>query len=210
MELAVHTQTGVDTGRKIEVPGTLLTAGDANKHVLYLEIKRYLAAQRQGTHKSKERNEIVGSTRKLKKQKGTGTARAGSIKSPIFRGGGTVFGPRPRSYDLGLNKKERRLARRLAFSEKLREDAIILVETVAFSEPKTKQYLAFLEAFHANGRRSLLVTAEDAPSALRLSSRNVPNATVVPAQKLNAYAILLHKRVLIEEGALARLEELWS
>ena len=210
MELSVYAQTGTDTGRKVSIPTTLLVDKEKNTHVLYLEVKRHLAAQRQGTHKTKERGEVEGSTRKIKKQKGTGTARSGSIKSPIFRGGGRVFGPQPRDYTLRLSKQARRLARRLALSEKLQEQSLTLVEKLFFSEPKTKQYVAFLHALELENKRSLLVTADEVPLVLRLASRNLQQVKVLPARQLSAYDILSHKHLIIEEKTLSTLESLWS
>ena len=210
MELSVHTQDGKDTGRTVSFPENLLMREARSNHVLYLEIKRYLAAQRQGTHKSKERGEIEGSTRKLKKQKGTGTARSGSIKSPIFRGGGTVFGPRPRDYTLRLSKKVRRLARKLALSEKFNEQSITLVEKVSFEVCKTKQYLTFLKNLQVDTQKTLFVTAEDSSTELRKSSNNLPQASVLAARYLNAYAILSHSHLILEEDSLPQLQQLWS
>ena len=209
MKLKVYAQSGADTGREVSMPTTLLVDEERNKHVLYLEIKRYLAAQRQGTHKAKERGEIKGSTRKIKKQKGTGMARSGSVKSPIFRGGGRVFGPRPRDYILRLSKKARRLARRLALTEKLQQQSLTFVESVSF-ESKTKQYAAFLQGLQLQSKRSLLVTEGEVPNTLRLASRNLKQASVLSVRQLNAYAILSYKHLIIEEKALSTLESLWS
>ena len=209
MELSVHTQEGKDTGRTVSVPESLLVK-HKNNHVLYLEIKRYLAAQRQGTHKAKERGEIEGSTRKLKKQKGTGTARSGSIKSPIFRGGGVVFGPRPRSYTLKLSKKARRLARRLALTERLNAQSITVVEKIAFTVCKTKQYLTFLKCLHLEDKKSLLITKEIASKELFKSSSNLRQTSVLAAQYLSAYDILNHSHLILEEQAFEVLQDLWS
>ena len=210
MELVVHTQGGAPTSRKVKLPLALLLPEGHSSHPLYLEIKRYRAALRQGTHKTKQRGEIKGSTRKLRKQKGSGMARVGSIKSPIFRGGGTVFGPQPRNHALRLNKKTRRLARRLALDEKLRAGAVTLVEQVKLDEAKTKAYLSFLKNFSLEGARSLLVTDQEASKEIRLASRNLPGATVAPASRLSAYDLMSHQRVIVEEEAVASLSKLWA
>lgn len=210
MKLSVHTQTGTDTGRKVSIPKGLLLEEDKSKHVLYLEIKRYLAAQRQGTHSTKERGEIKGSTRKIRKQKGTGAARSGSIKSPIFRGGGTVFGPKPRTYELYLNKKERRLARKWALTERLREQAVTVVDRVSFSESKTKLYTAFLKGLQLENKSSLLVIAAEVPTEVRLSSRNLAQAQVISARLLSAYVLLSQQHLIVEEKVWSTLNTLWS
>ena len=208
MQFVVHTQEGKDSGRKVTFPPSLLVK-EPNEHVLYLEIKRYLAAQRQGTHKTKTRKDITGSTRKLKKQKGTGTARAGSIKSPLFRGGGRVFGPQVHTYHLSINKKTRRLARKIALSDKLDKKALLLVEDFQWKEVKTKRYLTFLKALEIETHRSLLVT-EKSEKPLYLSSRNLQHASVTTANQLNAYDILSCKHLILSEKALTSLEKLWT
>ena len=208
MQLTVHTQEGKDSGRKMDVPTSLLVK-EPNEHVLYLEIKRYLAAQRQGTHKTKTRKDITGSTRKLKKQKGTGTARAGSIKSPLFRGGGRVFGPQVRTYHLSINKKTRRLARRIALSDKIDKEQLILVEDFHWQAAKTKKYLTFLKSLKVETNRSLFVT-EASEKNLYLSSRNLQYSSVTTANKLNAYEILSCKHLILSEKALNSLATLWK
>ena len=156
MELAIHNIKGKDTGRKAKLSNNIF-AVEPNDHAIYLDVKQYLANNRKGLHKSKERAEIKGSTRKIKKQKGTGTARAGSIKNPLFRGGGRVFGPRPRSYDQKVNKKVKKLARKSALSYKAKNKAIMIIEDFDFSKPKTKNYFSILKAFELDGKKTLMV-----------------------------------------------------
>ena len=180
---------------------------EPNDHAIYLDVKQYLAAQRQGTHKSKERGEITGSTRKIKKQKGTGTARAGSIKSPIFKGGGRVFGPRPRSYDFKLNKKLKRLARKSALSYKAKDQNIVVLKDIDFKEPKTKEFMSAMNNLQLAYEKILLVLPEDNKNVY-LSARNVQGANVVTADSLNTYEILNANKVVIVEGALEKIENL--
>src|SRR5690554_7797756 len=204
MELNIVNIKGEDTGRKIELPDSIF-AIEPNDHAIYLDVKQYLANNRQGTHKAKERNEVSGSTRKIKKQKGTGTARAGSIKSPVFRGGGTIFGPRPRSYGFKLNKKLKVLARKSALTYKARENQITLVEDLKFDAPKTKDYLAFIEALKLGNQKPLLVLPE-MDNMVSLSSRNCQGHKVVAASELCTYDILKHTSLIISESALPVIE----
>ena len=203
MEVAVFNIKGEDTGRKIvlndEVFGRDLNKGNA-EHTLYLDVKQYLANQRQGTHKSKERSEVSGSTRKLGRQKGGGGARRGDINSPLLRGGGTVFGPRPRDYRSKLNKKQKALARRLALTSRLADNKVIVVENFTFDAPKTKNYINLAKNFKLEDKKVLLVFADYDKNVL-LSVRNVPNALMAQAQDLNAYTVLNTDAILLTEGS---------
>lgn len=205
MELTVHNLKGEDTGKKVTLSDDIFSIEEPNDHAIYLDVKQYLANQRQGTHKAKERAEIVGSTKKIKRQKGTGTARAGSIKSPIFRGGGRIFGPRPRSYSFKLNKKLKQLARRSALTYKLKEDAIKVVEDFTFETPKTKSYLSFLSALNINGNKSLYVTSELDKNAY-LSGRNIKGAKVAVVEELNTYDILNADNLIISENSVEKIK----
>lgn len=179
---------------------------EPNDHAIYLAVKAYQAAQRQGTHKAKERAEITGSTRKIKRQKGTGTARAGSIKSPVFRGGGRVFGPRPRSYNLKLNKKVARLARRSALSQRMASGNLKVVEDFTFSAPKTKEYAAVIDGLKLNDVKSLLIVG-DYDQNVYLSSRNLQKAKVINVNELSTYDVLAANEILVSEGAIGKLTE---
>lgn len=198
---------GEHTGRSVELPEDVFGIVP-NEHVVYLSVKAYLANQRQGTHKSKERSEISGSTRKLKRQKGTGGARAGDINSPLFPGGGRVFGPKPRNYEIRLDKKIKRLARKSALADKVKSGDLIVVEDFSFSAPKTKDYLKFLKAVNVDTERtkSLLVTA-DYEKEVYLSSRNVQKTLVMRSQDLNTYQILRAGKLILSEGSIAKLVE---
>jgi large subunit ribosomal protein L4 len=204
MELDVLNIEGQPTGRKVQLPGDIFEV-EPNDHAIYLDVKRYLAAQRQGTHKSKERNEVSGSTRKLKRQKGTGTARAGSIKSTLFTGGGRIFGPRPRNYDIKVNKKVKALARVSALSYKARENAIYVVEDFSFDAPKTKQYLGFLKNLNIQEVKSLHLRVEESDNVF-LASRNLPKAKVILASNINTYDILDNQVLVISEGVMAHFQ----
>ena len=208
MEAVVLDIKGKDTGRKVSLTDAIY-AIEPNDHAVYLDVKQYLANQRQGTHKSKERAEITGSTRKIKKQKGTGTARAGSIKSPVFRGGGRVFGPRPRNYSFKLNKKLKTLARKSAFSIKAKENAIVVLENVNFDTPKTSAYLEMISNLGLNTRKTLLVLG-DSNKNVYLSSRNLQYTQVVTASELSTYKILNSGTVLLTEGAVEKIENILS
>lgn len=203
MELAVFNIKGEDTGRKVvlndEVFGRDLTQGNA-EHTLYLDVKQYLGNQRQGTHKSKERSEISGSTRKLGRQKGGGGARRGDINSPLLRGGATVFGPRPRDYRTKLNKKQKALARRLALTSSVADKKVIVVENFSFEAPKTKSYMNLAKSFNLEDKKVLLVFADYDRNVL-LSVRNVPNALLAQAKDLNAYTVLNTDAILLTEDS---------
>lgn len=203
MQVEVLNIQGEKTGRSIELPGDVFEV-EPNEHAVYLAVKQYLANQRQGTHKAKERNEIVGSRRKLKRQKGTGTARFGDIKNPIFRGGGRVFGPRPRNYSQKLNKKVKQLARKSALSGKASAGEIMVVEDFAFEAPKTRAYVDILNNLEVAGKRTLLVTPEF-ENTVFLSSRNLQNANVVRAQDLSTYEILHTGALILSEGAVEKI-----
>ena len=204
MELAIHNIKGKDTGRKAKLSNNIF-AVEPNDHAIYLDVKQYLANNRKGLHKSKERAEIKGSTRKIKRQKGTGTARAGSIKNPLFRGGGRVFGPRPRSYDQKVNKKVKKLARKSALSYKVKNKAIMIIEDFDFSKPKTKDYFSILKAFDLDGEKTLMVL-NGGNKNVYLSSRNLKNSKVVINSELNTYEITDASNVLILESAVDGLE----
>ncbi|MGY5848977.1 50S ribosomal protein L4 [Salegentibacter sp. F14] len=204
MEVAVVDIKGKETGRKAKLSDAVF-AIEPNEHAVYLDVKQYLANQRQGTHKAKERAEISGSTRKIKKQKGTGTARAGSIKSPIFKGGGRVFGPRPRNYGFKLNKNLKRLARKSALTIKAKGNAITVVEDFSFDAPKTKNYLEFLKALGIQDKKSLIVLGESNKNVY-LSSRNLKGSEVVSSSELSTYKILNAKNIVFLEGSLEGIE----
>ncbi|MBU2526322.1 MAG: 50S ribosomal protein L4 [Flavobacteriaceae bacterium] len=204
MEVAVLDITGKDTGRKVTLSDSVFGI-EPNNHAVYLDVKQYLANQRQGTHKAKERAEVTGSTRKIKKQKGTGTARAGSIKNPLFKGGGTVFGPRPRSYSFKLNKNLKKVARRSALSIKAREQAIFVLENVDFETPKTKNFIQILKALGIENKKSLFVLGES-NNNVYLSSRNLSATKVVTNSELNTYGILNANSLVFFEGALEGIE----
>ncbi len=209
MEVAVYNIKGEDTGRKVtlndEVFSRDLSEGNA-EHTIYLNVKQYLGNQRQGTHKSKERSEVSGSTRKLGRQKGGGGARRGDINSPLLRGGGTVFGPRPRDYRTKLNKKVKALARRIALTSKAQEKQIIVIENFTFDAPKTKSYMQLAKGFKLEDKKVLLVMS--APDEnVYLSVRNVPNALLYTAKDLNAYTVLNNDAILLTEDSVAVLNE---
>ncbi|MCP4121779.1 MAG: 50S ribosomal protein L4 [Bacteroidetes bacterium] len=208
MKVDVLNKNGQPAGRQIELPDDIFGI-EPNDHVVYLAVKQQRAGERSGTHKAKERGEIKGSTKKIKKQKGTGTARAGSIKSPIFRGGGRIFGPRPRSYDFKLNKKVVSLAQRSALSSMLASGDLKVVEDFDFDAPKTKSYLDVLKSFDLTGKKSLLVVPE-LTGNLYLSSRNVSKTKVTPAGDLSVYDILDANTVLLSEKAVEAIKEQFS
>jgi large subunit ribosomal protein L4 len=204
MKVEVVDINGKNTGRKVELSDAIF-AIEPNKHAVYLDVKQYLANQRQGTHKAKERAEIVGSTRKIKKQKGTGTARAGSIKSGVFRGGGRIFGPRPRNYGFKLNKNLKNLARLSALSLKAKEDNIVVVENFNFDAPKTKNFTNVLKALELENKKSLFVL-EPSNKNVYLSSRNLKGADVISTSKLNTYNVLNANKIIISEAYLEEIE----
>ena len=205
MELKVLNKEGKATTKKVRLTDGIF-AIDPNDHAIYLDVKQYLANQRQGTHQSRERGEIIGSTRKIKKQKGTGTARAGSIKNPIFRGGGRVFGPRPKNYGFKLNKKLKVLARKSALSYKAKEESILILEDFSFKSPKTKEFATVLKNLKVDNAKSLFVTSEKDKNTF-LSSRNLPNAKVITADMLNTYDILDSNMLIISEKAFPQIEK---
>jgi large subunit ribosomal protein L4 len=205
MEVKVLDINGKETGRKVQLSDSVF-AIEPNKHAVYLDVKQYLANQRQGTHKAKERAEVAGSTRKIKKQKGTGTARAGSAKNPLFKGGGTVFGPRPRSYSFKLNKSLKRLARKSAFSIKAKESNLVVVEDFNFETPNTKNFISILKALGLENKKSLFVLG-DSNKNVYLSSRNLKASNVVTSSELSTYAILNANNLVLLEGSLEGIEE---
>jgi len=205
MEVKVLNITGKETGRSITLSDSVF-AIEPNNHAVYLDVKQYLANQRQGTHKAKERAEVAGSTRKIKKQKGTGTARAGSAKNPLFKGGGTVFGPRPRSYSFKLNKSLKRLARKSAFSIKAKESNLIVLEDFSFETPNTKNFINVLKALGLENKKSLFVLG-DSNKNVYLSSRNLKASNVVSSSELSTYAILNANNVVLLEGSLEGIED---
>jgi len=204
MKVAVLDIKGKETGRKVELSDDVF-AIEPNEHAIYLDVKQYLAHQRQGTHKAKERAEIAGSTRKIKKQKGTGTARAGSIKSPIFKGGGRIFGPRPKDYTQKLNKNMKRLARKSALSLKSKEKSIVVVEDLNFEAPKTKDFVNFLSSLGIENKKSLIVLG-DTNNNVYLSSRNLERSEVVIGSELNTYKIVNATSLVFTESALEGIE----
>jgi large subunit ribosomal protein L4 len=204
MKVAVLDKNGKDTGRKAELSKDVF-AIEPNNHAVYLDVKQYLANQRQGTHKAKERAEITGSTRKIKKQKGTGTARAGSIKSGVFRGGGRMFGPRPRNYGFKLNKNVKRLARKSAFSIKANEKSIIVLEDFSFDTIKTKNFTAVLKALDLENKKSLFVLG-GLNNNVYLSSRNLKSSEVVTNSELSTYKIMNANQVILLESSLEEIE----
>lgn len=205
MEVKVLNLSGKETGAKVQLPEGIFGI-EPNDHAIYLDVKQYLANQRQGTHKSKQRNEIAGSTRKLYKQKGTGGARAGSIKSPLFNGGGRIFGPQPRDYSFKLNKKLKELARKSALSYKAQGNSVLVLEDFSFETPKTKNFLSLLSALNSSNEKTLVVLAEGNKNVY-LASRNLPKAKVVIAADLNTYDVLNAAKLVLTTGSVKSLEE---
>ena len=199
MELAVLNTQGQETGRKVVLSDAVFGV-EANDHAIYLDVKQYLADQRQGTHKAKQRNEVAGSTRKLKRQKGTGGARCGSIKSPLFPGGGRVFGPVPRDYSFKLNKKLKQLARRSALTYKAQAGAIQVLENPAMEAPKTKAVVAMAKALNVENKKVLVVLPETNVN-FQLSCRNIASVKPILAQNLNTYEVMNASAVVLVEGA---------
>lgn len=206
MKVSVYQNSGKDSGKKIDLSDEIF-AIEPNDHAIYLDVKQYLANQRQGTHKAKERAEIVGSTRKIKRQKGTGTARAGSIKSPLFRGGGRIFGPRPRNYGFKLNKKLKAIARKSALTYKAQENGIKVLEDLKFEAAKTKDYIQLLTSLELQDKKTLLVLPEVDKNIL-LSSRNLPQAKVTTVDALHTYDLLNADELLISESSVEKIENL--
>lgn len=206
MELAIYNIKGEETGRKAVLNDEVFAIAP-NEHAIYLDVKQYLANQRQGTHKSKERSEVSGSTRKLHKQKGGGGSRIGDINSPVLVGGGRVFGPRPRDYRFKLNKKLKALARRSALSQKALDGQITIVEDFTFEAPKTKDYVALAKNLKFDGTKSLLVMKDQDENVI-LSARNIPQARVMTAADLNTYSVLDNKALVLTEGSLSVINNL--
>lgn len=208
MEVKVKNISGKETGAKVQLPESVFGV-TPNDHAIYLDVKQYLANQRQGTHKSKQRNEIAGSTRKLYKQKGTGGARAGSIKSPLFNGGGRVFGPQPRDYSFKLNKKLKSLARKSALAYKAQDDSVVVLEDFTFDNIKTKNYINLVNALNLAGEKTLLVLPAQ-NNNIYLSSRNIQKAKVITANQLNTYDVLNASKLLLTANSLKTLEEAFA
>ncbi|MBE6309654.1 MAG: 50S ribosomal protein L4 [Bacteroidales bacterium] len=206
MELAVYNIKGEDTGKKVVLNDEVFGI-EPNKHVIYLAVKQYLANQRQGTHKAKERSEVAGSTRKLGRQKGGGGARRGDINSPVLVGGGRVFGPRPRDYRFKLNKKVKDLARRSALSYKALNNEILVVEDFTFEAPKTKEFINFAKNIKLEGVKMLLVLAGENKN-VTLSARNIPGANIINASQINTYKVLDNKALVLTESSVAVLNDL--
>jgi len=204
MKLDVKNIDGKDSGRSVDLPDDIFGI-EPNEHAVYLAVKQYLANQRQGTHSAKERNAVAGSTRKIKRQKGTGTARAGDIKSPIFRGGGRIFGPRPRTYGIKLNKKVARLARKSALTSKAQAGSIIVIEDIKWDAPKTKNFTGVVNSLDLAGKKSVFVIAEDNQNVY-LSSRNVQKTKVLRAQDLSTYDVMNSGTLVISEGAIEKIK----
>ena len=207
MELAVYNIKGEDTGRKVTLNDEIFAIAEPNEHAVYLDVKQYLANKRQGTHKAKERSEIAGSTKKLGRQKGGGGARHGDIKSPLFHGGGRVFGPRPRNYGFKLNKKVKALARRSALTYKAQNNQIMVIEDIKFDAPKTKEFVNITRNLKLEGQKLLLVLNGQEPN-LYLSLRNVPTASVITASDINTYRVLDNRMILVTESSVDALNNL--
>ncbi|MBP3670377.1 MAG: 50S ribosomal protein L4 [Bacteroidaceae bacterium] len=205
MELSVYNIKGQDTGKKVTLNDAVFGV-EPNDHAIYLDVKQFLANQRQGTHKSKERSEISGSTRKLHKQKGTGGARIGDINSPVLVGGGRVFGPKPRDYRFKLNKKVKALARKSALTYKAQENAIVVVEDFNFEAPKTKDFIALTKNLQVADKKLVLVLSGQNKNVY-LSARNLTNARVITISDLNTYRVLDNKALVLTESALAAINE---
>ncbi len=206
MELSLYNTQGKETGKKVSLNDAVFGI-DPSQHAIYLDVKQYLANQRQGTAKTKERAEVARSTRKIKKQKGTGGARAGSIKSPLFIGGGTVFGPRPRDYGFKLNKSLKKLARKSALSAKAAEGNLLVVDGINLSEPKTKDFVQILKNFDVLDKKTLWIVGESNKSVY-LSSRNLKGSDVVIASDLNTYQLVNADKIVLTEASIKKIEEL--
>ena len=206
MEVIVYNVSGTQTDRKIKLDDAIFGI-EPNDHAIYLDVKQFMANRRQGTHSSKEKSQLTGSTRKLKKQKGTGGARAGSIKSPLFKGGARVFGPHPRDYDFKLNKKLKKLARKSALSYKVKDESIMVVEDFTFDTPRTKNFTELIKNFKTEGKKILLVTSTVDMNVL-LSSRNLAKVKVIQASDLNTYEILDAGRLLLTESSVKEIENI--
>lgn len=206
MELKVYNKAGEETGRKVKLDDSIFGV-KPNDHAIYLEVKQHLAGKRQGTHKTKERSEVAGSTRKIKRQKGSGTARAGSIKNPLFVGGGRVFGPQPRDYHFKLNKKVKQLARKSALSYKAKENQILVVEDFIMDEPGTKEYIAIINNLKIDGGKSLLVVNKPDKN-IYLSARNLPGAKVVTYSELSTYDIMNSASLVFMESTIDNIHKI--
>lgn len=206
MDLSVVKYSGENTGRKVALSDSVFGI-EPNDHAIYLDVKSILANQRQGTHKSKQRAEITGSSKKLKKQKGTGGARAGNIKNPQFKGGGRVFGPTPRDYSFKLNKKVKDLARKSALTYKAKDNSIAIIEDFKFEKPQTKQYLAFMKAVSLKDKKTLLVIPE-ANSNIALSGRNITNTKIITAAQINTYDVLNADTLVLVESSLGKIDNI--
>ncbi len=207
MELSVYNIKGEDTGRKVTLNDEIFAIAEPSEHAVYLDVKQYMANKRQGTHKAKERSEIAGSTKKLGRQKGGGGARHGDIKSPLFHGGGRVFGPRPRNYSFKLNKKVKALARRSALTYKAQNNQIMVIEDIKFDAPKTKEFVNITRNLKLEGQKLLLVL-NGVERNLYLSLRNVPTASVVTASDINTYRVLDNRMILVTESSVDALNNL--
>jgi large subunit ribosomal protein L4 len=208
MEIAILNKAGQETGRNVEL-NTEIYAVEPNDHAIYLDVKQYLANQRQGTHKAKDRGEIAGSTRKIKRQKGTGGARAGSRKSGTIRGGGRIFGPQPRDYSFKLNKKLKELARKSALTYKAQANEIMVLEDFSFEAPKTKEFVAIQNNLKVGDKKSLIVLPE-ANKNIYLSSRNLQNVEIVIASELSTYKIMRAQKIILVESSVIKVEELFK
>ena len=208
MEIAIYNVSGKDTGKKAVLKDEIFGI-EPNNHAIYLDVKQYLANQRQGTHKSKQRNEVAGSTRKLKKQKGTGGARAGSIPSPLFVGGGRVFGPVPRDYSFKLNKKLKQLARKSALAYKVKGEALTVVEDFAMEVPKTKEFIGITKNLNLEGKKILLVLPESNAN-VALSARNLQNVKVVLASNINTYDVMNAGNIVLAEGSVNVINQMFG
>jgi large subunit ribosomal protein L4 len=206
MEVTVLKYSGESTGKKVSLSDSVFGI-EPNDHAIYLDVKSFLANQRQGTHKSKQRNEIAGSSKKIKKQKGTGGARAGNIKNPQFKGGGRIFGPTPRDYSFKLNKKVKDLARKSALSYKAKDNSIAILEDFTFESAKTKQYVSLLNALSLNDKKTLLVLPESNKNVV-LSGRNIQNAKITTADKINTYDVMNADNVIFVESSIGKIENL--
>lgn len=205
MKLSVLNISGEDTGKKVELADEIF-AIEPNDHVLYLDVKQYLANQRQGTHKTKERGEIKGSTKKIKRQKGTGTARAGSIKNPLYRGGGRIFGPRPRNYGFKLNRKVKQLAKKSALSYKAKSNNILVVEDIDFQVPKTREFIDLQNNLKINEKKSLLVLSNENKN-IYLSARNLKRSKVLTVSQLTTYDVLNSETLVLTESSIDRINK---
>ncbi len=208
MEIAIFNTAGKETGRNVELNAEIY-AVEPNDHAIYLDVKQYLANQRQGTHKAKDRGEIAGSTRKIKRQKGTGGARAGSRKSGTIRGGGRIFGPRPRDYSFKLNKKLKELARKSALTYKAQSNGIMVLEDFSFEAPKTREFAAIQNNLNISDKKSLIVLSE-ANKNIYLSSRNLQNVEIVIASELSTYKIMRAHKIILVESSVNKVEELFK